>query len=92
MMAKKPDFPKNVEDLKDYEGNPREISDEAFRGLTKALVKFGDLSGIVWSVRGYLLAGHQRVKALREEFGEALEIKGGALVAPSGELSLKGAG
>jgi len=47
--------------------NPREISDEAFEGLKYSVGEFGDLSGVVYNRRlGILIAGHQRVRALRE--------------------------
>lgn len=47
--------------------NPREITDEALEGLGVSLEEFGDLSGIVFNLRtGELVAGHQRVRRLRE--------------------------
>lgn len=47
--------------------NPRRISDEAAAGLAVSAETFGDLSGIVFNDRtGQLVAGHQRVKVLRE--------------------------
>lgn len=47
--------------------NPREITNEALDGLGVSLEEFGDLSGIVFNLRtGELVAGHQRVRQLRE--------------------------
>ncbi|MAT59853.1 MAG: hypothetical protein CMF23_17905 [Ignavibacteriae bacterium] len=58
-------------DLKAADYNPRIISDQALKGLTKSITKFGDLSGIVFNKRtGNLVTGHQRVKAITEKFGD----------------------
>jgi ParB-like chromosome segregation protein Spo0J len=47
--------------------NPRQISSRALAGLGTSTSKFGDLSGIVFNKRtGCLVAGHQRVKVLRQ--------------------------
>lgn len=46
--------------------NPRQISGRALGGLQTAIQTFGDLSGIVFNRRSEcLVAGHQRLKALR---------------------------
>lgn len=69
---------KSLADLRPAPYNPREISKEALEGLGHSLDQFGDISGIVWNKRtGHLVAGHQRVEALRA--AEA-EWKNGALV------------
>lgn len=60
-----------LSDLKWAAYNPRRISDSALKGLGYSLKEFGDLSGIVFNSRtGNLVAGHQRVKALREQYGD----------------------
>lgn len=47
--------------------NPRVITDDAMAGLGVSLSTFGDLGGLVLNQRtGRLVAGHQRVRALRE--------------------------
>ena len=47
--------------------NPREITDEAREGLGVSLAEYGDLSGVVLNVRtGELVAGHQRIRQLRD--------------------------
>jgi len=61
----------NLSDLKPASYNPREISEESFNGLKTSIEEFGDLSGIVFNKRtGNLVAGHQRVKALNEQYGD----------------------
>ncbi len=53
--------------LKPDPENARKISGEALQGLGASLETFGDLSGIVWNEQtGVLVAGHQRMRALRE--------------------------
>lgn len=43
--------------------NPRTITPAALEALTKSMVKYGDLSGVVWNSRtGKLVGGHQRLK------------------------------
>lgn len=43
--------------------NPRRVSDKKLEMLKKALMEFGDLSGIVFNQKtGQLVGGHQRVK------------------------------
>ncbi|MBS3945301.1 MAG: DNA modification methylase [Melioribacter sp.] len=66
----------NLSDLKAADYNPRMIEDEAFNGLQISIEQFGDISGIVFNKRtGNLVAGHQRVKALVDQYGD-LEILG----------------
>lgn len=63
-----------VEQLLPHERNPRSITPEALDGLHVSQRTFGDLAGIVWNARnGRLVAGHQRVRNLRERHGEALQ-------------------
>ena len=45
--------------------NPRKITDEQLQALRKAMVEFGDLSGLVVNLTtGNYVGGHQRVKIL----------------------------
>lgn len=72
-------------DLKGAPYNPRKISTEAFVGLSKSLGRFGDISGIVFNTRtGRLVAGHQRVTALRELHGD-LKVERERILLPTGE-------
>ncbi len=74
-----------LSDLKEAPYNPRQISDEALNGLKISLDRFGDLSGITFNTRtGHLVAGHQRIKALREEYGD-IEFDGEKIVTPDGK-------
>lgn len=46
--------------------NPRAIAEPALAGLGVSVETFGDLSGIVFNTRtGHLVAGHQRLRALK---------------------------
>ncbi len=75
-----------LEDLKPDPENPREISHEALVGLRASEKEFGDISGIVWNRRdGRLVCGHQRLRALRQEFGGALCMRDNVIVTPSGD-------
>jgi len=75
--------------------NPRTITDESMSGLKTSIRELGDVSGIVWNkASGHLICGHQRVKALKSEFGDDLVIEdnsdeiGGSthIRTPSGEI------
>ncbi len=78
--------PKSIADLKPAKYNPRRIDDEALGGLKVSLGEFGDLSGLLFNSRsGHLVAGHQRIRALKEEHGDALVLEDGAVVTPDGE-------
>ena len=64
-----------VRDLKEAPYNPREITDESIAALKTSLTTFGDISGIVFNERtGHIVAGHQRLRSLKEEFGNKLGI------------------
>jgi len=64
--------------------NPRSITAKALAGLGYSLAEFGDISGIVWNHRtGQLVAGHQRVRSLRQQYGD-LRIEAGEVLTPEG--------
>lgn len=71
-----------IEDLKPAECNPRAISAEALAGLRHSLNRFGDISGFVWNQRsGRLVTGHQRLDALKKQYGDTLKIEDGKIIA-----------
>jgi len=71
-----------LSDLKPAPYNPRAIDDAALKALTSSLDLFGDISGIVWNRRsGHLVCGHQRIRALREKYGDSLSLRDGCLCA-----------
>jgi hypothetical protein len=73
-------------DLKPAPYNPRTITDEAAAALQTSLAEFGDISGIVWNKRtGHLVAGHQRMEALRRKHGKKLSVRDGAVCTSDGE-------
>jgi hypothetical protein len=62
-----------IDDLKPASYNPRRISPEALAGLKSSLVQFGDIAGLTWNKRtGNMVAGHQRLRALRSVYGDQL--------------------
>jgi len=72
-------------DLKPAPYNPRRISPEALAALRRSLVEFGDLSGFTKNLRtGNLIAAHQRLEALRQQYGDALRLEGDEIVTPDG--------
>lgn len=61
----------NFDRLIDAPYNPRRMSKEARKGLTKSMETFGNVQPIVWNRRtGHVVSGHQRLSVLREK-GEA---------------------
>lgn len=62
-------------DLKAKEDNPRFITDYALEGLKESMARFGDIGGVVFNRRnGHLIGGHQRVRAIREFFKDAMVV------------------
>ncbi len=83
---KKTIIPTQLSQLRTAPYNPRAIEDTAFEGLKYSIEEYGDLSGIVFNVRTkHLVAGHQRVKALREQYGN-ISIAAGKMKAKTGEI------
>jgi hypothetical protein len=74
-----------LSDLKAARQNPREITVSNLKHLKSSIESFGDISGIVFNERtGELISGHQRVFALKEQFGN-LSIANGTILLPNGE-------
>jgi len=64
-----------LSDLRDAPWNPRDIDEASLAALGASQRAFGDISGIVYNRRlGILVCGHQRVRKLREEHGDALQL------------------
>ena len=77
---------RKVSDLRGDEHNPRKITDDAFDGLKTSIEEFGNIAGITFNERtGKLIAGHQRLKALCELYGDALKFEDEAIITPTGE-------
>lgn len=83
-------LPTKISDLKPAPYNPRKISAAALEGLKASLKSFGDLSGIVFNKRsGHVVAGHQRIKALTEEYGEEVRLEDGNLLIEDGQIPVR---
>lgn len=66
-----------IDDLVPAPYNPRTITPEALKGLQVSVRELGDISGICFNrTTKQMFAGHQRVRALKEEFGDALKVVG----------------
>ena len=56
-----------IEELKANPKNPRTITDKRLESLKQSMLRFGDISGIVFNrMTGRLVGGHQRVKLFSE--------------------------
>lgn len=65
------DIPGKISELREYKSNHRKIGEAELKGLQSSIVEFGDLSGITYNTAtGNLVSGHQRVKAMKERFGD----------------------
>lgn len=95
MARKDGDLPTlTLDDLQPSPANPRKIGADALKGLGVSLTEFGDISGIVWNKRTRtLVAGHQRLVALRERWGDQLKLvvdgDRHALTCPAGQFSIR---
>ena len=70
-----------IDNLKAAPYNPRKIDGPSLKALGFSLQEFGDISGITWNKQTKnLVCGHQRLEALKKEFG-LLEVEGGEIVA-----------
>lgn len=87
--------PRTIAELKPSEFNPREITASAMAGLKESVAEFGDISGIVYNrTLDCLVAGHQRVEALRAKFGSDLKIEetedgNGRIETPAGSFVVR---
>ncbi|MBL7224013.1 MAG: hypothetical protein ISS72_09175 [Candidatus Brocadiae bacterium] len=71
-------------DLQEAPWNPRAIDEPSLAALGASQRAFGDISGIVFNRRlGLLVCGHQRLRRLRDDHGDALQ-----LVERDGELEI----
>ncbi len=67
---------KKISELVLPEYNPRRITNKQLEQLEKSIVEFGYIVPIIWNKRtGHVVSGNQRVKALRELFGNNYEIE-----------------
>ncbi len=58
---------RNVATLKEYEGNPRRITEKEFAKLQESMKRFGLAEPIVIQPSGHIIGGHARLKALKIE-------------------------
>jgi len=61
--------------LKDFEKNPRQISDNQFERLKQSLQNFGYVEPVVIDSDCTIIAGHMRVRALRKINGNKGDIE-----------------
>lgn len=66
---------KKISDLNPAVYNPRNISDEAMKGLESSLEKFGYVEPIIWNEKtGNVVGGHQRLKVLQKQGKKEVEV------------------
>ena len=56
----------NIEDIKPYKNNPREISTEAINKVMKSIKEYGNNQPIVVDQDNVIVVGHTRWKALKQ--------------------------
>lgn len=61
-----------IEELKEYENNPRS-NNKAVRAVTESVKDFGYINPIIVNQDGVILAGHTRLKALKELDADEVE-------------------
>ena len=65
-----------IKKLKEAPYNPRKISKLMLEKLKQSIQKFGYIEPIIYNKRtGYVVGGNQRLKALRELYGDNYEVK-----------------
>ena len=58
---------KKIEELTPAPYNPRKISNKELERLKRSLDEFGVVEPVIWNKRtGYVVGGHQRLKAMKE--------------------------
>lgn len=66
---------KSIEDLIPASYNPRKIDDESLLGLRASIKRFGYVEPIIWNKKsGHVVGGHQRLKALKNEGVEEVDV------------------
>jgi len=66
---------KKVNELKEAEYNPRVITEEEFEGLVQSYRAFGLVEPLIWNKQTEtLVGGHQRLKVLKSEGVEEVEV------------------
>lgn len=66
---------KKIKDLKPAPYNPRQIDEDSLSGLKASIKKFGYVEPIIWNKKsGYIVGGHQRLKALKDEGIEEVDV------------------
>lgn len=56
----------SVEDLREYENNPRKIPDEAIEAVANSIKEFGFKIPIVISTENEIVCGHTRIRAAKK--------------------------
>jgi len=57
---------RHVGDLKEWDRNPRRITDEQAKHLAKSLIKFGYADPIIVNVDDTIVGGHMRLRVMRQ--------------------------
>ena len=65
---------KNINEIKTYHKNPRTIREARYAGLKKSIDKFGFIDKPIVNIDFTLIAGHQRLRVLKENGVQTVDV------------------
>lgn len=65
---------RKISELKNWESNPRVISDESYKELKESIGSLGNFEPLVINVDGTVLAGNQRLRVAKEKGDKEVEV------------------
>lgn len=65
---------RKISELKNWEGNPRTISEESYKTLKKSIGDLGNFEPLVINIDGTVLAGNQRLRVHKEQGDTEVEV------------------
>lgn len=65
---------RKISELKNWESNPRTISDESYKELKKSIGDLGNFEPLVVNIDGTVLAGNQRLRVHKEQGDTEVEV------------------
>lgn len=65
---------RKISELKNWESNPRVISDESYKELKESIGSLGNFEPLVINIDGTVLAGNQRLRVAKEKGDKEVEV------------------
>ena len=65
---------RKISELKNWESNPRTISEESYKELKKSIGDLGNFEPLVINTDGTVLAGNQRLRVHKEQGDSEVEV------------------